>query len=140
MPPSKDQAMNRHLFTLTAAFLVGLPVPFTRAQTCPPAPPLNDQTKKVETEGAIGQFLKLTGLKVNFKIDAEKKAILKDYPNADQLVVILTTMNIYCTAVMSDTSLTGAQKLNLLRESYEELKIVRAAGPQAIATTAASKR
>jgi hypothetical protein len=132
--------MTRLLVPLAVAALVCVPARLANAQTCPPAPPLFDQAKKIETEGAIGQVAKIVGVKLGFKVDNNVIGVLKSYPNADQLVVILTAMHTYCTLIMSDPNLTGAQKLKLLRESYEELKIVRANGPQAIATTAPSQR
>ena len=113
---------------------------WSRAEAaCAPPPPVNDQAKKVDTEGALGRFMKVVGVNLHVNFSAEKKQIFSAYPNADQIVVILTTIYNVCSMLESSTQLSDQQKIQTLVTFQSEI-LARAIGPRPIASTAAHTR
>ena len=101
---------------------------------CVAPPQLTDETKKVDTEGAIGQFMKLVGLDVKVSVATEKKTVFEKFQNASQMVVQLTIIYMVCTDLEADKTKTAVEKAQILGKLYRDFE--PAAGPQPIASTA----
>jgi hypothetical protein len=99
-----------------------------------------DETKKVDTEGAIGKFLKIAGLNVRVDVASEKKTIFSEYPNADQMVVALTTIHNVCAVLENSTQISDREKIDILVSLQVQFFSARAVGPQPISSTATSRR
>ncbi|MEA2876991.1 MAG: hypothetical protein QOF14_2187 [Hyphomicrobiales bacterium] len=130
--------MRQHLGFMSLTLLL-CAAPLTAESACAPPPSLMDETKKVDTEGAIGQFMKLTGLNVRASVASEKKAVFTAFPNADQMVVVLTMIYNFCSALDESKDMTGAQKIAALME-FQTALLLRAVGPQPVASTAPARR
>jgi hypothetical protein len=114
-------------------------LPLVANAECSPPPPLSDETKKVETEGAIGKLLQLVGLNFKVSVETEKKAVFKEYPNADQMNAALSALHDYCSRLELSTTLSDKEKLELLAQRQDAL-LAPVMGPRAIASTAPMNR
>ena len=130
--------MRPHLACISVSLLLCLSS--AANAECAPPPPVFDEAKKVDTQGAIGKFLKLAGLDVRVDVATEKKTIFSDYPNADQMVVALTTIHNVCALLESSTQMSDKEKIDILVSLQVQFFSARAAGPQPIASTATSRR
>jgi hypothetical protein len=130
--------MRSHLVCISVSLLLCLSSAASAA--CAPPPPVFDETKKVDTAGAIGKFLKLAGLDLRVDVAAEKKAIFSEYPNADQMVVALTTIHNVCAVLENSTQISDREKIDILVSLQVQFFSARAVGPQPISSTATSKR
>ena len=89
--------MRRHLLFASAVLLVCFAVN-AKADCAPPAP-AKDERKKLDTEGAIAKLWKrFDRLKGGVNVEIEKKEIFSAYPNADQIVVLLTVLYNACAS------------------------------------------
>jgi len=129
--------MRQRLLSISALLLLCLSS--AAKADCAPPPPVFDEKKKVDTEGAIGKFLKLVGVNVRVDVATEKKTIFSEYPNADQMVVALTTMYNVCSLLQNSIQISDREKIEI-QLSLQAQFSARALGPQPISSTAASRR
>ena len=106
---------------------------------CAPPPPVIVQAKKIDTEGALGRFMQLVGVNLHLNLSAEKKQIFSTYPNADQIVVVLTTIYNVCSMLELSKGMSDAQKIQTLVAFQADI-LSRAIGPRPIASTATQTR
>jgi len=131
---SPREGHMRHHLLCTSMLLLFCLSSAARAD-CAPPPPVFDDRKKIDTEGAIGKFLKLVGLNLHVDVGTEKKSIFSEYPNADQMVVALTTIYNIC----SNPQLSEEKKIEL-QVSIQAQFFTLAQGPQPISSTAAPRQ
>lgn len=131
--------MRHRLLPLSVCILVSLSS-VARAQDCADPPPIFDEQKKVDTEGAIGKFLKLVGLNIRFDISKEKRSIFSAFPNADQTVVALTTIHNVCSLLKESTQIPDREKIEILVSLQTQFFSARPAGPEPISSTAPPRR
>jgi hypothetical protein len=128
----------RNQFLVSAILLTCLAPLNANALTCTPPPQLFDETKKIDTEGAVGQFMKLVGLNVKSTIASETNAVFTTFQNADQMIVALTLIYTVCTNLNDDKEMTTPEKNRVLMELIREFRTT-ATGPQPISSTAPAR-
>jgi len=129
---------NHVLFRVTFSLLLSMATGCT-SWACSAPPSLQDQSRQLDTEGAIGKLLKLVGINISVKYRDEVKSTLREFPLADQTIVVLTTLHNICVTLDKDDSLPTERKIEIYRQIYENF-LLTASGPKPVASTAAPRK
>lgn len=111
--------MWRLLFVWSMVLIPGGVAAQSLEDQCGKPPPLVDERVVAEVDARLPILKKDIGLGASF--ESEKQEILSRYPNADEAILELTMLRMVCQVLMEDDEMSGAEKLEFLRDYRERV-------------------